>query len=227
MYIWFKASAVGSSETLWTLTLRHSNISFIQPSSNERRVWLLVLTTHTCPAEEEDSRRLPPPTASPAPSLHPKLPPFISLRLLAISAASPLPLPLHSPLSLHCQFAPPWAFFGSLGFVSSIRLGRPNFILYRIPLVWIHTHTHTHRLGTWDVSTHVPQLPESQWLGERLHPAASQHLWSRFQALNSSSISTTTSNISSLNASIFVHHRNKNILWYNLHWSVFSSTASL
>lgn len=137
---------------LWLCSIQTSHLADC-PAMKDMlfRIWLLLLTTHTCLGEEEETRSLPPLTDSPARTvlllLHLRLPPFISLRLLAISAASPLPL--HSSLSFHCQFAPPWAFFGTLGFVSSIRLGRPNFILYRIPLVWIHTHTHTN----WEPET--------------------------------------------------------------------------
>lgn len=158
-------------------------------------VRLLLLTTHTCLAEEEETRSLPPLTDSQlgpcSRSRHLKLPPLISLRLLAISAASPLPL--HSSFSFHCQFAPPWAFFGTLGFVSSIRLGRPNFIPYRIPLVGIHTHTHT-QIGNLRRERTCPSASRvslSRWC-----PACTQK---QVQRSNSSSISMTINDISQLN----------------------------
>lgn len=109
-------------------------------------------------------------------SIYLKLLPFISLRLLAISAA--ILLPLFSFSHSHCWLAPPWAFFGRLSSVSSIRPGWPNFILYRMPLVWIHTQMHTHtythtlKLGTRDIGPHVPRLSET--LSASWWPSCSQ-----------------------------------------------------
>lgn len=180
---------------LWLCNIQTSHLSD-GPAMKDMlfSVCLLLLTTHTCLAEEEETRSLPPLTDGPAQtrSLHLKLPPVISLRLLAISAASPLPR--HSSLSFHCQFAPPWAFFGTLCFVSSIRLGWPNFILYRIPLVWIHTDTHTN----WEPETSAHMSLSSQAAGGWPAPSKDQI----HHQLHDNSIS------SGLNSLIFAHHRN-------------------
>lgn len=187
MYICFEASVVLSSETLWTLTLQHSNISFIRLSSNERH----AVRCRTAPPhhshlpsrrgrkQKSSSSNRPAQRGPCSRSLHLTLPPFISLRLLAISAASPLPL--HSSLSFHCQLAPPWAFFGTLGFVSSIRLGWPNFILYRIPLVWIHAHIHTQIGNLRRQHTCPPAIRVSVGWWPACNPAALQHVTSRFK----------------------------------------------
>lgn len=170
---------------LWLCNIQTSHLSD-GPAMKDMlfSVCLLLLTTHTCLAEEEETRSLPPLRDGPARtrSLHLKLPPVISLRLLAISAASPLPL--HSSLSFHCQFAPPWAFFGTLGLVSSIRLGRPNFILYRIPLVWIHTDAHTN----WEPETSAHMSLSSQAASGWPAPSSPAARSKQVQRSNSSSI---------------------------------------
>lgn len=81
-----------------------------------------------------------------------KLSLFISLRLVAISAAIRLAL-----LSSFCSCC--WlvlrAFFGYPSSVSNIRPGWPNFILYWITPVWIHTHSN------WEPETSVCTCPSA------------------------------------------------------------------
>lgn len=89
-------------------------------------------------------------------SLYFKLSPFISLPLVAMSATSLLAL--LSSLRFHCWLAVQ-AFFGHPSSVSNIRPGWPNFILYWIPPVWIHTHTHTHT--NWEPETSACTCPSA------------------------------------------------------------------
>lgn len=107
-----------------------------------------------------------------SPALYLKLPILIPLRLVAISAVV-----LLAPLSfssLLCWLALQ-AFFGHPSSVSNIRPGWPNFILYWMHPVWIHTHTL--KLGTWDISMYMPTLPHLPAPLQLLETNASSTSW--------------------------------------------------
>lgn len=100
-----------------------------------------VVSIHTCSAQGKYKFSLPPPPDScPAPCLLwftlLKAVTIISVPLVAISATILLAF-----LSSLCCWLALQAFFGHPSSVSNIRPGWPNFILYWIPPVWIHTHT--------------------------------------------------------------------------------------